>query len=95
MPPHRVGKNGVLNDALINEGCIIDGEVNNSVLFSNVKIEKNACVNNCVILSGVTIKEGVKVYNSVITENMEISENIGDKNSTSVYLVSEDGIEEE
>ena len=41
------------------------------------------------------LKEGVKVYNSVITENMEISENIGDKNSTSVYLVSEDGIEEE
>ena len=36
-----------------------------------------------------------QVYNSVITENMEISENIGDKNSTSVYLVSEDGIEEE
>ena len=64
-------------------------------MFSNVKIEKNACVNNCVILSGVTIKEGVKVYNSVITENIEISENIGDKNSTSVYLVSEDGIEEE
>ena len=95
LPPHRVGKTGVLNDALINEGCIIDGEVNNSVLFSNVKVEKNACVNNCVILSGVTIKEGVKVYNSVITENMEINENIGDKNSTSVYLVSKDGIEEE
>ena len=95
LPPHRVGRNGVLNDALINEGCIIDGEVNNSVLFSNVKIEENACVNNCVILSGVTIKEGVKVYNCVITENMEINEDIGDKNSTTVYLVSKDGIEED
>ena len=48
-----------------------------------------------MILSGVTIKEGVKVYNCVITENMEINENIGDKNSTTVYLVSKDGIEED
>ena len=95
LPPHRTGSKGILNDALINEGCIIDGEVNNSVLFSNVKIEEDACVNNCVILSGVTIKKGVRVYNSVITEDMEITKNIGDKNSTSVYLVSKDGIEEE
>lgn len=95
LPPHRIGPNGKLMDALVNEACVIDGLANNSVLFSNVTIEENAEVHNSVLLNGAKVKSGVKIYNCVVAEDVEITEDIGDESSNKVYLVSFDGIEEE
>mgnify|MGYP001214728903 FL=1 len=95
LPPHRIGEKAELCDCLINEVCIIDGKVNNSVLFSNVVIEEGAEVYNSVILSGTRIKSSSKVYNAVITEDMVIDGDIGSEGTDSVFLVSAEGIEEE
>lgn len=95
LPPHRIGKNGVLEDALVNEACVINGKVNNSVLFSNVKIEDGAEVYNSVLLNGSKVNPGVKIYNCVVAEDIEITENIGNPGDGKVYLVSSEGIEEE
>lgn len=95
LPPHRVGKNAELIDTLVNEACIIDGKVNHSVLFSEVEVEEGAEVYNSVLLNGVKVKSGVRVYNAVVAENMELTEDIGEENDGKVYLVSNEGIEEE
>ncbi len=95
LPPHRVGKNAVLTDTLVNEACIINGKVNHSVLFSEVEIEDGAEVYNSVLLNGVKVKSGARIYNAVVAENMEISKDIGKENDDKVYLVSDEGIEEE
>ena len=84
LPPHR-----------INEACDIDGRVENSVLSSNVKVEKGAEVYNSVLLNGTKVKSGVKIYNCVVAEDIEITENIGDAETDKVYLVSSEGIGEE
>lgn len=95
LPPHRVGKNAELIDTLVNEACIIDGKINHSVLFSEVEVEEGAEVYNSVLLNGVKVKSGVRVYNAVVAENMELTEDIGEENDGKVYLVSNEGIEEE
>lgn len=95
LPPHRLGKNAVLTDTLVNEACVIDGKVNHSVLFSEVEIEDGAEVYNSVLLNGVKVKAGARVYNAVVAENMVITEDIGKENDNKVYLVSNEGIEEE
>ena len=95
LPPHRLGKNAVLTDTLVNEACIINGKVNHSVLFSEVEVEDSAEVYNSVLLNGVKVKSGVKVYNAVVAEHMEITEDIGKEDDDIVYLVSSEGIEEE
>ena len=95
LPPHRVGKTGQLSDSLVNEACVIDGSVSNSVLFSSVEIEEGAEVYNSVLLNGVKVKSGVKLYNCVVTSDMEITESIGKEDDNNVYLVSTEGIEEE
>jgi glucose-1-phosphate adenylyltransferase len=95
LPPHRIGPNGELKDALVNEACDIDGKVVNSVLSSNVKIEEGAEVYNSVLLNGTKVKAGVKIYNCVVAEDIEIIENIGDADTDKVYLVSSEGIGEE
>lgn len=95
LPPHYIGKNAELEDVLINEACKVYGKVKNSVLFSSVTVEEGAEVYNSVVLSGSVIKSGVKVYNAVVCEDQVISEDVGHEGSDKVYLVSEDGIEEE
>lgn len=95
LPPHRVGRDGVLIDALVNEACVIDGHVESSVLFSNVKVEEEAEVYNSVLLNGAKVKSGVKIYNCVVAEDIEITEDIGHEGDDKVYLVSAEGIEEE
>ena len=82
--------------SLINENCIIYGNVNNSVLFSSITVEKDAEIHNSVILSDTVIKKGAKLYNCVVAESMTIEENqvIGQPDSDKIFLVSEDGIEE-
>ena len=95
LPPHRVGTNGELKESLVNEACDIDGKVEGSVLFSNVKVEEGAEVYNSVLLNGSRVKSGIKIYNCVVAEDVEISENIGSEDSDKVYLVSFEGIGEE
>lgn len=95
LPPHRIGKTGKLCDCLVNEACVIDGKASNSVLFSSVEIEEGAEVYNSVLLNGVKVKSGVKIYNCVVASDMEVTENIGKEEDGNVYLVSNEGIEEE
>lgn len=94
LPPHRTGPKAELCDVLVNEACVIDGKVKNSVLFSGAEIEEDAEVHNCVLLNNCKIKSGVKIYNCVVSENMVIDKNIGDEDTDKVFLVSDYGIEE-
>ena len=96
LPPHYVDEVAEVKKSLINENCLIYGNVNNSVLFSSITVEKNAEVHDSVILSDTVIKKGAKLYNCVVAESMTIEENrvIGEKDSDKIFLVSEDGIEE-
>jgi len=94
LPPQYIARGAEVNNSLINEGCVIKGEINNSILFSEVKVNKNAKVNNSVILSKCTIEEGAKVYNAVILEEVVIKKGqiIGSDEDENIYMISKDGI---
>lgn len=72
MPPHHVGEKAKISNSLITEGCDIEGIVENSILFSGVKIERGAYIKDSIIMSGVTVKEGATVNYSIIDENCEL-----------------------
>jgi glucose-1-phosphate adenylyltransferase len=73
-PPHYIGKKAVVENSSISEGCEIEGDVDYSVISSNVTIEENADVRYSVIMPGATIKKGAKVYYSIVAENAVIEE---------------------
>jgi glucose-1-phosphate adenylyltransferase len=54
-------------NSLIADGCIIEGEVENSILFRGVKVEKGARVSNCILMQGTTVKAGA-LMNYVIAD---------------------------
>ena len=88
--PHFVGPNGKVNNAYINQGCLIDGTVNNSVLFTNVKIEAGAEVNGAVLLPNVEVGEGAVINRAIIAEGVKIAAGavVGDANSEDIALIS-------
>lgn len=71
-PPHYIGKDAVVENSSVSEGCEIDGLVDYSVVSPNVTIEKDAEVKYSVIMPGATIKSGAKVYYSIIAEDAVI-----------------------
>ncbi len=74
-PPHFVSANAKVENSMVGEGCYIGGEVDYSVLFSNVTVEEGAKVRYSIIMPGTTIKAGACVEYSIIAENAVIEEN--------------------
>ena len=56
-------------------GCEVFGEVENSVLASDVTISKGAIVKNSIIMSDVKIDEGAIVEYSIVDEGTSIGKN--------------------
>ncbi len=71
-PPHYVGKNAVVENSSISEGCDIEGTVDYSVIFSDVTVEEGADIQYSVVMPNATIKAGAKVYYSIIAEDAVI-----------------------
>jgi len=89
-PPEHIGENGVVKNSMIALGCEIDGVVENSILGSNVIVEKGAVVKDAVVLANSVIKANASISYSIIDENVTIGENaiIGvEKNATAEIVV--------
>ena len=89
-PPEHIGANGIVRNSMVALGCEIDGTVENSILGSNVIVEKGAVVKDAVVLANSVIKANATVSYSIIDENVTVGENakIGvEKNSTAEIVV--------
>lgn len=93
LPPQYIAENAVVNNTLINEGCVVKGEVSNSILACGVIIEEGAIVTDSVILTNAVIKKDAQVNKAVVLENVVIEEKreIGLADD-GIYLVAFDGV---
>lgn len=67
--------NAKVKNSLIADGCIINGSVENSILFRNVKIEEGAVVKNSIIMESGIVKKDASVQYAITDKNVTISEN--------------------
>jgi glucose-1-phosphate adenylyltransferase len=74
-PPHFIGSNASVKNSIISEGAVILGTVENSIIFSGVKIGENAVVKDSVVMADVNIEENAVINYSIIDELCYISEN--------------------
>ena len=72
-PPHFIAGANVEN-SMISEGCCIGGDVDYSVLFSNVTVEPGAKVRYSIVMPGTVIKAGAVVEYAIVAENAVIEE---------------------
>ncbi len=73
-PPTKYKENARVTHSLVANGCIIDGEVENSIIFRSVKIKKGAVVRNCIIMQNCDIGENVLLRNVILDKSVKITE---------------------
>ncbi len=69
QPPQYVGRDAKLCNSTITEGCLINGDIDNSIVFPAVTIGKNTVISNSIIMPNVMIGEGAVVEYAIIGEN--------------------------
>lgn len=55
------------------DGCVIEGEVENSILFRGVRIAKGAKVKNCVLMQDTVVGEGANIEYLITDKNVDIT----------------------
>ena len=71
--PTRYINGSKVKNVMAADGCIIEGEVENSVLFRGVKIAKGAKVRNCVLMQDTVVGEGSSLEYVITDKNVTIS----------------------
>ena len=75
MTAHKIAAGAIVENAMITDGCRVDGTVKHSILFAGVKVEAGAVVEDAVIMGGATIKAGAQVKHCIVAEDAVIGEN--------------------
>ena len=64
-----------MQNSFVTDGCEVDGELEFSILFENVKVEEGAKIMDSLVMPGAVIKKGAEVKYAVVGENAVIGEN--------------------
>lgn len=88
--PQIIGEEATVKHSLVTQGCIVNGDVEGSVLFNNVYIGEGAKVVDSVLMPGVLVEEGAEIYKAIVDEGVVIkSTDIINKEAKEVELVSD------
>jgi glucose-1-phosphate adenylyltransferase len=74
MAPTKYSKGSDVSNSLVANGCIIEGQVKNSIIFRDVKIEKGAVVKNSIVMEGCVISKDSSIYGCILDKEVSISE---------------------
>ncbi|MCD7948321.1 MAG: glucose-1-phosphate adenylyltransferase subunit GlgD [Oscillospiraceae bacterium] len=66
--PHSKSVNSLTAD-----GCIIEGEVDNSILFRGVRVEQGAKVSNCILMQGTVVESNAMLKCAIADKNVVVS----------------------
>ena len=75
LPPAKYNGEAIVNNSLIASGCIINGTVENSVLFKKVYIGNNCVIRNSIILNDVHIGDNCVIENCIVESKDTIRAN--------------------
>lgn len=71
-PPAKFNVGSRVQNSLASSGCIVNGEVKNSMLFRKVFIGRNSIVKNCIILNGTYIGDNCYLENCIVDSRCNI-----------------------
>ena len=71
--PTRYIDGAKVKNTMAADGCVIEGEVENCVLFRGVKIAKGAVVKNCVLMQDTVVEAGANVEYTITDKDVVIS----------------------
>lgn len=90
--PQYVGANADIKRAYITQGCVIDGEVKNSVLFTSTKVGTNAKVFDSVLMPNAIVEDGAVLNRVLVADGVRIGKGavVGSADSEHIELIAND-----
>jgi glucose-1-phosphate adenylyltransferase len=89
LPPQHIGLEANINNAMLNEGCTVFGEISNCVLFQGVHVGKNTKITNSVILANTKIGNNVVIDKAIIGSNVTVRRNTCIGNGRDIIVIEE------
>ena len=88
--PQYISEDADVKNAYITQGCVVEGEVKNSVLFTGAKVGAGAKVYDSVLMPGAVVEEGAVVNRALVADNVKIGSqaSVGDADSEHIELVA-------
>ena len=71
--PTYYGEGSQIDGALIADGCMLEGNVKDSVLFRNVVVEKDAEVESCIIFNDTVVGEGAELKYAILDKDVTVT----------------------
>ncbi|MEN8905945.1 MAG: glucose-1-phosphate adenylyltransferase subunit GlgD [Clostridiales bacterium] len=90
--PAKYNSEANVRNSIVADGCIVEGEVVDSILFRDVRIKKGTVVKNSIVMQGTEVNEGSELENVICDKNVSINNNvklISDKNYPMVISKNE------
>lgn len=75
-PPHYIGTQAVIENAIISEGGNIDGRIEKSVIFTGVTVDRDAVVRNSIVMPDAHIESGAVVDHAIVGWGARIGKNV-------------------
>jgi glucose-1-phosphate adenylyltransferase len=90
--PQYMGPNANINRAYVTQGCVVDGELSNSVLFTGAKVGTNARIIDTVLMPNAVVEEGAVVTRALVADGVVIGKGavVGSADSEEILLVAQD-----
>lgn len=80
-PPQYIAREAVVKNSIVSEGCLVEGDVEHSVISHSCKVGKDAVVRDSILMPGAEVMEGAVVQHSIIGWDAVVGKNakIGSK----------------
>ena len=75
MPPHYMGADADVGDSMVTEGCVVHGNVYNSVLYAGVTVDKGAVITDSIVMPNAKIGSNAIIKKAIIGEGAVICSN--------------------
>ncbi len=89
LPPAKYNEGAVVKNSLVSSGCIVNGTVENSILFKEVYVGNNCTIKNSIILNDVYIGDNTHIENCIVESRDTIRANanyVGDPDNIKIVV---------
>ena len=88
--PQYIGAEAKVQNAYITQGCVIEGEVTNSVIFTGAKVRPGAKVIDSVLMPGAIVEDGAVVIRALVANGVTIGKSalVGSADSEHIELIA-------
>lgn len=65
-PAQYIGENAKVTNSLVVEGCVVNGQIENSILFQGVQVGKNSVIRDSIIMTDAKIGDNVVIEKAIV-----------------------------